>query len=112
MHNAGFKLHQTSKQYTMKISTIKTKLMAFRGKERIRTKIMISDRILEQVSHFNYLDISYDRNYNIDVKLCKFQTICGPINRIFRNKIRRDTKLKLYEVIAVPELSYGCEPCE
>ena len=39
-------------------------------------------------------DIHYDRNYDIDVKLAKFQTICGTINRNFRNKVRRDTKLK------------------
>ena len=48
---------------------------------------MISNRILEQVTHFNYIgnDISYDKNYDIDVKLGKFQTICGTINHIFRN---------------------------
>ena len=43
--------------------------MRFRGKEPITTKIMIIDRILEQVSQFNYLvnDIGYDRNYDSDV---------------------------------------------
>ena len=48
----------------------KTMVMAFRGKKPIRTKT-ISDRILEQVSHFNYLenDIGYDRKYGTDVTL-------------------------------------------
>ena len=32
-------------------------------------------------------------NYNINVKFDKFQTICGPINRIFRNKVHKETKL-------------------
>ena len=51
--------------------------MAFGGKEPIRTKIISSDRILEQVSHFNYLgnSIGYDGKYDIGVKLGKFQTI-------------------------------------
>ena len=55
----------------MKISTIKKKVMAFRGKEPIRKRITINDRILEQTSHFNYLE--NDRNYNIDVKIVEFQ---------------------------------------
>ena len=45
---------------------------------------MINDQILEQVSHLNYLgnDTRCDRNYDIDVKLGKFHTICGTIIRI------------------------------
>ena len=64
---------------------------------------MINDRILEHVRHYNYLenDIRYDRNYDIDVKLGKFQTVCGTIDRISRNKF--------YKVMAVPVLSYGCD---
>ena len=55
------------------------------------------------MSHFNYLenDIGYDRNCDIDVKLDKFQMICEKINRVFRNKVRRDTKLKFYKIMAV-----------
>ena len=42
--------------------------------KQVRTKIMISHRILEQVSHFNYLGnyTGYDRNYGINVMLGKF----------------------------------------
>ena len=72
---------------------------------------MINDRILEQVSYFNYLGngIGYDRKYDIYVKVGRFQTICGTINSIFNNKVRQDTNLKFYKAIAVPVLSYGCE---
>ena len=58
------------------------------------TKIIIHDRILEQLGHFNYLrnDVGYDRHHDIDVMLGKFQRICRTINGIFRNKVRRDTK--------------------
>ena len=47
--------------------------MAFRGKEPIRTKIIINDRILEQASQFNYLGIV--RNYDINVKLDMFLSL-------------------------------------
>ena len=42
--------------------------MAFPGKELIITKIMFSDRVIEQVSHFNSLenDICCVSNYDID----------------------------------------------
>lgn len=48
------KLHQICKQYNMK-SFVKAKVIAFRGKESIRTKIIINDRIVEQMSCFNFL---------------------------------------------------------
>ena len=88
----------------MKIFTTKTKVMAFRGKEPLRTKIIINDQILEQVSLFNNLGnyIGYDRNYDIAIKLDNFQRICGTVNRIFRSKVRRDIKLESYKVMAVP----------
>ena len=49
--------NKSEKQYNTiwEISIIKTKIMPFRGKEPITTKMMIGDRILEQVSNFNYL---------------------------------------------------------
>ena len=54
-------------------------------------------------------DTSYDRNYESDVKLVKYQTNCGTTNLIFRNYVPRDTKLKFYKVLAVSVLSYVCE---
>lgn len=41
--------------------------MTFRGVEPIRTKIVIINQIVEQVSHFNYLEndkVSNDVRYN------------------------------------------------
>ena len=106
-----FKLNQICEQYNMKISTAKTKVMAFRGKQPVRTKIIINDQTIEQVNHFNYLghDIGYDKDYDIDKKLAKFQGICGTINRTFKHKIRRDKKLKFYKVMAIPLISSGSE---
>jgi hypothetical protein len=48
-------LNQISKDYNLKISTDKTKIMAFKGKHLVRSKIEIDGSILEQVKQFNYL---------------------------------------------------------
>ena len=44
-----------STDYNLKISTDKTKIMAFKGKFLVRSKIEIDGSILEQVKQLNYL---------------------------------------------------------
>jgi hypothetical protein len=41
--------------YNLKISTQKTKILAFRGKFPVRSKINIENCPLEEVRHINYL---------------------------------------------------------
>lgn len=105
------KLNDTCKEYNMRISIAKTKVMAFRGLEPIRTKIAIENKCIEQINKFNYLgnSISYDKECDVDNKLQKFQRICGTINQALKNKARRETKMKFYKVMAEPTLSYGSE---
>jgi hypothetical protein len=43
-------LNQLSKDYNLKISTDKIKIMAFKGKHLVRSKIEIDGSILEQVN--------------------------------------------------------------
>jgi hypothetical protein len=43
------------KDYNLKISTDKTKIVAFVGKHLVRSKIEIDGTILEKVKQFNYL---------------------------------------------------------
>ena len=59
---AVFHLSQICKEYNLRISTQKTKVMAFRGKHPIRSKIIINNQAIEQVSHFNFLgcDVTYE----------------------------------------------------
>jgi hypothetical protein len=47
--------------FNMIISNMKTKTMAFQGKNHIRCKIVIDKKIIEQVSSFKYLgsNVSY-----------------------------------------------------
>lgn len=106
------KLHLLGKEdYNLSISTHKTKVMAHSGKFPIRTKIIVDNKPLEQVSHFDYLgcNITYDVDRDINNKISKFQWICGTINRTLKNKTRKETKLKFYKTMAVPVLTYGSE---
>jgi hypothetical protein len=70
--------------------------MAFEGKHPRRSKILIKTKIIEQVSHFNYLGCDVSCNYDADLqtKLNKFQYTCGTIKHTLINKTRKDTQLK------------------
>ena len=106
-----YTLHEICKEYNMRIAITKTKTMTFKGLEPVRTKIVIENKCIEQISQFDYLgnSVSYDRDYDVDKKLQKFQRICGTISRTLKNKTRRETKIKFYKVMAKPVLSYGSE---
>jgi len=54
-----------SKDYNLKISTDKTKIMAFKGKHLVRSKIEIDGSILEQVRQFHYLGCELSLDYEL-----------------------------------------------
>ena len=96
----------------MKISSTKTKTLAFKGKEPIRSKIVINNKIIKQVNTFHYLgmDLSYRGEADIKNKIYKFAKITGLINRTLpANKVRKETLIRVYNTLAVPTLTYGCE---
>ena len=72
-------LSQMAWEYDLKISSSKTKIMAFRGKHLIRSKIVIDGSIMEQVNQFNYLgcELSLVGEIDLDKKLSQFQHVCG-----------------------------------
>jgi len=55
LQKAVYILNQMSKHDNLKISTDKTKIMAFKGKHLVHSKIQIDGSILEEVRQFNYL---------------------------------------------------------
>jgi len=67
-------LHRISKEYNLEIATEKTKVFGFVGTDHLRTKIIINDETLEQVSQFTYLgcSISYQFSNDVEFKLAKF----------------------------------------
>ena len=64
-------------EYGLTISVQKTKSMAFEGRDPVRTKIVIDNKIIEKVSSFNYLGnmISYEKEVDIDNKLHNYLKI-------------------------------------
>ncbi|XP_075213694.1 uncharacterized protein LOC142319905 [Lycorma delicatula] len=111
LQRALFYLIGLSSQYNMKISLTKTKVMEFMGKFPVRSKIVLGDKILERMSHFNYLgsDVTYENDGNCDKNVSRFQAICGTIRRTLHRKLLNETQMKLYKVMAVPTLLYGSE---
>jgi hypothetical protein len=48
----------------------------------------------------------------IDSKISKFLKITGIINNIFKlNRVRKNTRIKLYSTLVLPVLLYGNETC-
>jgi len=60
--------------------------MAFKGRDSVRTKIVLDNAIIEQVNLFNYLGniISYEGELDIDIKLNNLLKITGILNNVFR----------------------------
>jgi hypothetical protein len=86
--------------------------MAFRGKEPKRSKIIIDNKSVEQVNTFSYLGtLVLDENEkDADSKISEFLKIIGIINNIFKpNKVRENTRIKLYSTLALPVVLYGSE---
>jgi hypothetical protein len=90
---------------------MKTKTMVFQGGKHIRFKIVINNIIIEQVSSFKCLgfNVSYCRKEDINIKLNKFQRMCGTTRRTLRQKNFAKQQLKCYKIMAVPILTYTSE---
>jgi len=86
LQKAGHKLNQIIIEYDLTISVQKTKSMAFKGRDPVRTKIVIDNKIIEQVNLFDYLAnmVSYEGELDIGNKLNNFLNIAGILNDVFR----------------------------
>ena len=75
--------------------------MAFKGRDPVRTEIVMDNRIIEQVKLFNCLGnvISYGKELDIDNKL-RYLKITGILNMVFRpQKPLKKTTIKLYNTV-------------
>jgi len=84
LQRAAHKLNEIITEHGLTISVQKTKSMAFRGRDPLRTKIVINNKIIEQVNSFNYLGnmISYEKELDTDNKLYKYLKITGILNNV------------------------------
>ena len=59
---------------------------SFKGQDPVRTKIVIENKIIEQVNMFNYLGnmISYEKELDIDNKLHNCLKVTGILNNMFK----------------------------
>jgi len=86
--------------------------MVFKGQHPVRGKIVIDNKIIEQVFSFHYLGslISYEKKVDIDNKLNNYLKIIGIINNVFRpQKTLKGKRIKLYNTLALPTFLHGSE---
>jgi hypothetical protein len=62
--------------------------MAFKGQVQVRSKIVMDNKIIEQVNSFHYIGnlISYEKELDIDNKLNNYLQITGIINNMYRSQ--------------------------
>jgi hypothetical protein len=95
-------------EHDLTISVQKTKLVAFKGRDPVRSKIVIDNKIIEQVNSFKYLGtlITYEKKVDIDNILNEYLKITGIIKNMFRPQ---KTRIKLYNTLDLPAVLYGSE---
>jgi hypothetical protein len=99
-----------SRDYDLKICTDKTKIINFKAKHLLRSKIELDGSILVHVRQFNYLgcELSLGGELYFDQKINRFQGICGTFRQHLQ-KTRTDTQMEFYKVVARPSLLCGSE---
>jgi hypothetical protein len=70
LQKGAHKLNRLIREYGSTISVQKTKSMAFKGRDPVRTKIVIDNKIIVEVKSFKYIGnmIYYERGLDIDKK--------------------------------------------
>ena len=82
--------------------------MAMCGNNIRRVKIVIDDKIIEQVTEFKYLGyciLEYKRD--LEDKLQTYNKINGAIRRHFGKQITKETKLRIHNMTAKVALKFG-----
>ena len=64
-----FTFANIGKDLNLNISKSKTIVMAFLGKHHIGTKIILENKPIKQISHFNYLGCGISYEYDNDIKI-------------------------------------------
>jgi hypothetical protein len=81
-----YQLFKTASQYNLTTSTAKTKILALKGKELIRSKVVINNNIIDQIkANFHYLDCHLGSNRKYDSQK-KFNYLCRIIKCTLFNK--------------------------
>ena len=87
-------------------------VIPFKGRDAVRAKIVIDNKIIEQVNLFNYLGnmIFYEGELDSQNKLNNFLKITDILINVFRpQKTLKKTRIKLHNTLALPVLLCGSE---
>ena len=85
LQKVAHKLNQIITECGLTVSVQKTKSMAFKGQDPVRTKIVIDYKIIEKINLFNYLgNLSYEWQLDIENKWNNFLKIADILNNVFK----------------------------
>jgi hypothetical protein len=94
----------------MSISSTKTKSMAKWENHIQRTKIVINDNIIEQVTDCKYLAyLISEYKSDIEDRLQTYNKINGAIRRYFGKQMNKETKIRIHNITAKAALKFGSE---
>jgi hypothetical protein len=102
-----YNIKLVAEKYSMEISTEKTKVMAFCGKEPVPSKIFLNKKILEMVNEFNYLGykLSFVGELDLPGKISKYSRTLGIINNVLKpSLVQKHTHICIYKTLARPVL--------
>ena len=103
-------LNIRARKYKMTISSTKTKSMAMWGNHIQRVKIVINDKIIEQVTNLKYLGYrTSEYGSDLEDKLQTYNKINGAIPRHFGKQMNKKTKLRIQNITAKAALKFGSE---
>jgi hypothetical protein len=88
-------LNKIAAKYFLEINIQKTKVMAFKGQEPVRSKVCINNKILEQVNTFNYLGyyLSYEEEKDLNMKITKL----SENNRYHKPNFQTKSCIKIHQ---------------
>ena len=112
LQRATNNLNQVAKNYNMTISKTKTKSMALKGKTQKRIKIVIDQKIIEQVAEFTYLGTkisTMSAQTDIEGNLQKYNQLNGCIKRHFGKGMSKEVKLRLHDITSKQALRFASE---
>jgi hypothetical protein len=67
LHLSLQNLNKIAESYDMEISHEKTKVLAFRGKDPVPSKICLNSKLLERANAFSYLGYSLSFTHDTDI---------------------------------------------
>jgi hypothetical protein len=110
LQKMAYHLNLIARKFKMIIFSTKTKSMAMCGNNIQRLKMVIDDKIIEQVTEFKYLGYCISEyKSDLEDKLQTYNKINGVIWRHLGKRMTKETKLRIHNMMAKAALKFGSE---